>query len=184
MTGTTTGIIERVLAGDPKAFEQLVVDWQIEVWKIVAYALRDQAASEDLMQQVFLNVYTHLSSFDPDRDFGAWLRSIARNEVRKELRRRSRYAQRLEHYRAWYERQLAETPAAESRAGALRTALDHCREGLGPRAREALELRYEQALNAPAIASRLQRSAAAVRQLLVRARQALRRCIETRTDHE
>ena len=51
---------------------------------------------DDLAQEAFLVAYQELSSFDADRDFGKWLRGIARNLVRNEVRKHAR-RQRILH---------------------------------------------------------------------------------------
>ncbi len=175
---TATDTTLRARAGDAEAFDSLVRTWQSEVWKIASYALRDRAATEDLVQAIFLEVYLSLERYDPARDFGAWLRGLARNQVRAALRKEGRRKRQLEAYRQWYER--ASDAEADAREEELRTALAACRQTLSAPVREALTLRYERAQPATSIAERLARSPAAVRQLLVRARTALRRCIEQR----
>ena len=45
---------------------------------------------DDFSQEAFLIAYRELDRFDQDQDFGKWLRGIARNLVRNELRRNAR----------------------------------------------------------------------------------------------
>lgn len=172
--------IQKVLAGDHEAYSTIVRQYQEEVWRIVAFALRSPAATEDLVQEVFVQAYERLDRYTPGTDLGAWLRTIARNRVRNELRRSSRENERLHRYRDhilehWEE----ETPAGE-REDRLRTALADCREKLPDASNQALELRYRQALDFGQIANQLDRTTAAARQLLQRARGTLRGCIEER----
>jgi RNA polymerase sigma-70 factor (ECF subfamily) len=67
------------VAGDPRAFEQ-VVDRHAPRVRAVAYRITGSVAeSEDLAQEVFLRVYRHRESYRADRPFKAWLDRICVN---------------------------------------------------------------------------------------------------------
>ena len=175
--------VERVRAGQIEAFAEIVREYQHQVWRIAAHALRDVAATEDLVQQVFVNVYFKLDQYQSGRDFGAWVRSIARNQVRKAIRDGMRDARKQRLYGEFLAAGLEEEGARASeqeRQQALREALARCREHLSPAAAQALDLRYRRTLGFDEIAAALQRTVAATRQLLGRTRVALRRCVEQR----
>ena len=176
-------IVERVQAGELDAFAGIIRCYQQQVWHIAAYALRDVAATEDLVQQVFVNVYLNLGSYQRGRDLGAWIRTIARNQVRKEIRSNQRLERKLRRYHQWLEATLDRVGESDDPAQDLREALARCREQLAPNTAKALALRYEQAMPFDRIAEALGRTVAATRQLLSRARAALRQCVENRMAH-
>src|ERR1051325_5886905 len=91
-------VVMRVLGGEIDAYEAIVRCYQAEVWKVVAAMLLDMPRTEDLVQQTFINAYQHLHHYQRGRDFGAWLKQIARNQVRQEIRGRAREGHRLERY--------------------------------------------------------------------------------------
>ena len=171
-------IIERVLAGEVDRFAEIIRHHQQDIWRIAAFALRDTAATEDLVQQVFVEAYLALGRFERGRDLGAWLRTIARNQVRKELRRSGRDARKRRSYASWLDAELDAAGEGDGADPELRAALRRCREALAPAAAEALERRYERAQGFEQIAAALERTVAATRQLLSRTRAALRQCIE------
>ena len=177
---TTDSVIDRVRAGDVDAYAEVVRTHQTDVWRVVAWALRDGQAAEDLVQQVFVDAYVKLERYETGRDLGAWLRGIARNRVREELRRRAREDRRMEAYCRHVEARLGDAERAEREQEAMRAALAACREGLAETAREALVMRYERSLGFEEIARALDRTVAATRQLLQRTRLSLRSCIEGR----
>jgi len=184
MTGNVKSAIDAVLGGRIEAYAEVVRAYQSDIWRVVAYALRDVSTTEDLVQQVFVSAYMGLERYDTDRDFGAWLRSIARNLVRNEIRRGVRERGALRTYRESLAARLGDDEATgreEARMEGLRGALEKCREGLSPDAGHALDLRYARSLDFGRIAEALGRTVAATRQLLSRVRLALRRCIEERT---
>ena len=178
-------VVARVTAGDVEAYAEVIQRYQEVAWRIAAFALYDRAATEDLVQQVFVSAFEHLSSYQQGRDFGAWLRTIARNQVRKELRRRGRDVRKLRSYHAYLAARFERADEAELRAHdeRLRQALARCREELAAPSQSALLLRYEQAQGFAAVAEALGRTIAATRQLLTRTRLALRQCIEQRMAH-
>ena len=57
--------------------------------------------------------------------------------------------------------------------------LPRCLEALGPSARQAIDLYYQDDLRMREIAERFKRSEGAVKLLVHRARQAVRRCLES-----
>lgn len=180
-------IVERVRAGEVDAYAEIIRRYQHVVWRIASFALQEVGATEDLVQQVFVNAYEGLGGYQSGRDFGAWLRTIARNQVRRHLRQRSRDERKLRRYHAYlaarFDGDEVQAKEAERREQSLRQALQRCREQLSAPATEALALRYEQAKGFDAIALALGRTVAATRQLLARTRLALRQCIEKRTAH-
>lgn len=178
-------LVARVLAGDREVFGSLVSRHQREVWAVTS-ALLDRAVAENLVQQCFVNAYEHLDQYQAGRDFGAWLRAIARNLVLRELRAAGRETSRLARYREHLLAALgSEDDAAREREAdraahfeRAQRALRGCREQLAPAAARALSLRYEQDLPLPEIAQTLGRTVVATRQLLFRTRLALRACLE------
>ena len=173
---STGEILERVRSGNVGAYAELVRAHQSEVWKVVMFGLHDLDTSADLVQQAFVDAYFALDRFEEGRDFGPWVRGIARNLVRQELRRRGREGRRYSAYREHLE-VTGENERAEEHEQALRKALGHCRDKLEGSAREALDLRYQSSLCFPEIAEKIGRTVAATRQLLQRVRLQLKGCI-------
>ena len=172
--------IQNVLAGQIDEFALIVRTYQPEVWRIAAFAMRDVAATEDIVQQAFVDAYSNLKRYRAGMDFGAWLRTVARNRVRKELRDRARRSARLRFYHERLEQRMGSDMQTLHRER-VRTALAECRKGLSGDAAKAVELRYEKSLDFTAIAESLGRTVAAARQLLSRVRLTLKNCIEERT---
>ena len=173
----TERLVALVLSGELDYYAELVQDYQQDVWRVVAAMLLDTQKTEDLVQQTFVNAYRHLDRFEPGRDFGRWLKEIARNLVRHELRTRCREDRRLELYR----RHLlcsCDDPAAVEAQDSLAEALAVCEQKLPPNAVELVNLRYRRSLDFGQIAAQLGRTVEATRQQLARIRLALRDCIQ------
>lgn len=174
-------IVADVLAGDTPAFADLVRLYQQSVWRIAAAMLRDRDATENLVQQVFVDAYFHLDQYAPGTDFGAWIRTVARNRLRKELRTSGREDRRLAVYRERLaERLRAEASGPRDDSDEYVQALRGCRQALPPREAALLKLRYERGLSFEAIAAKQGQSPEAVQRMISRIRFRLRDCIQNK----
>jgi RNA polymerase sigma factor (sigma-70 family) len=171
-------IIARVRAGYVELYAQLVHRHQAAVFKIAAGALGNRAVASDITQMTFVHAFDHLERFDVDKDFRPWLHTIARNLVRDELRRLERQYRFIAHYRHSAVPDIAKASALEDSEQALHDALARCMQGLQPVAADVVRLHYEQGLSLEEAGQRIGRTMVATRQLLFRARIALRACVE------
>ena len=76
--------------GDGSAnFNQIYGLYRRKVFALCLRLTKDIVASEDLTQDVFLQVYRKMSSFRGDAAFATWLYRVARNVVLMHMRKRS-----------------------------------------------------------------------------------------------
>jgi len=172
-------LVREVLAGDTNAFAGLVRMYESDVWRIAATLLRDRSATENLVQQAFIDAYAHLDQYRLGTDFGAWMRTVARNRLRKELRTASREDRRLAVYREQLaERLKAESPNSHDDGDLYLAALRRCREELPERDATIIRMRYEKGWSFDTIAARQEQTSEAVQRMISRIRARLRACIE------
>jgi RNA polymerase sigma-70 factor, ECF subfamily len=81
------GDVERVLAGDISAFENIVKRWQGPLVNLAYRFCRDRSRAEDMAQEAFLRAYRGLRGWRKDAAFSTWIFAIATNFYRSELRR-------------------------------------------------------------------------------------------------
>ena len=81
----------RVVDGQTALFELLMRRHNERVYRVARAILRDDAEAEDVMQQAYVNAYTHLRQFDRRASFATWLTRIAVHEALARARRRGRY---------------------------------------------------------------------------------------------
>ena len=173
----TGELISRVQAGHVDFYEELVRRYQTSVLQVVSGMLYERNDTEELAQQVFVNAYLHLDSFDVKRDFGPWIRTIARNAVREHLRTTSRYTRRLEAYAVTLDARFADSDRATAHEERLREQLARCLGKLSERSATLVQMRYQKSQSYDEIAGQLGTSAGALRNQLSRTRAKLRACI-------
>ena len=78
------------LAGDGRAFQELVARYRGRLLNFVSRMIGDRERAEDLVQEAFVRVYRHLHRFDRTKKFSTWIYTIASNLAKNELRNRSR----------------------------------------------------------------------------------------------
>jgi RNA polymerase sigma-70 factor, ECF subfamily len=154
-----------VLAGDPGGAAHVIESHRMDVYNASLRILGNPADAEDVTQDTFLAALQRMSTYDPARAMGPWLRTIARNRAIDLLRRRARSP----------EPEVARGESAESlaierlEAGRVRAALAL----LPSRDRALLVLRYWEDQPVEAVARALGMTDGAARVALLRARRAL-----------
>ncbi len=83
----------RFVAGDASAMRDVYRAYSRPIYAVAYRVLRDRALAEEAVQQTFLQAWRAADRFDPGRDLGPWLYTIARRAAvdvyRKERRHRS-----------------------------------------------------------------------------------------------
>ena len=70
-------VVTRVLAGETALFEVLMRRHNERLYRAARAILRDDREAEDVMQEAYVNAYTHLAQFDGRAKFSTWLTKIA-----------------------------------------------------------------------------------------------------------
>jgi RNA polymerase sigma-70 factor (ECF subfamily) len=92
--------VERVLAGDPAAFDGIVRRWQDRLFTLAFRLCRDHGRAEDMTQEAFVKVFRSLGQWRRKSAFSTWMTSVALNAYRSHLRLRPWIAQSLDEERA------------------------------------------------------------------------------------
>jgi RNA polymerase sigma-70 factor (ECF subfamily) len=166
-------LINLALAGRADCFTALMDRHLATVTKRIGKLVRNAAEAEDLLQEVLLKVWLHLSTFRSESSFSTWMTRIAINEALQSFRRdRSRRVA----YGSYDFDSLAspsESPwqslANREKAQTLRNAV----AALPPNYRQVLILRDFEELSEKETANSLHLSLASVKTRLRRARQML-----------
>src|SRR4030095_2911765 len=74
-------IVERIRGGDIALYEILVRRHNQRLYRTIRAILRDDRDVEDVMQQAYVDAYTHLDQFRGTAKFATWLTRIAVNRA-------------------------------------------------------------------------------------------------------
>ena len=180
-------LVDRCREGDPQAFARLVALHESMVLDLATRLLGDPEEAKDLSQEVFIQVYRRLSTFEGRSSLKTWIYRIVLNRCRNRLRfwrrhRRDR-SMPIEDLQPGQEAKVAARTPSESpldslerrevgasvQAALLRVSFDH---------RAILLLREADDLSCAQIAATLGVREGTVKSRLARAREALRRELE------
>jgi RNA polymerase sigma-70 factor (ECF subfamily) len=139
-------------------------------------ATRDSNEADDLFQEVSAVLWEKFGEYDPSRPFKAWAMGIAHIQVLRWRRTsaRSRLVLSAELLEAVSDTTVSLSGELDHRRSHIRA----CLERFGSSARRLFDLRYSESLRVSEIAARLKKTTRAVEMMLVRARQALRSCVD------
>ena len=85
-------LVAAAAKGNNKAFRELLERYRTKILAICIRMLKNKTEAEEAAQDSFVKIYFHLKDFDMTRNFNVWAASIAVNECRDRLRKRSRYS--------------------------------------------------------------------------------------------
>ena len=164
-------IVRRVLAGETALFEIVMRRYNQRVYRAVRAILRDDTESEDVMQQAYLNAFTHLGQFAGGAKFSTWLTRIAINEALGRLRRRRPESPEESMTEI---QSTAPDPEQQASAAEIRNVLESEIAALPDSYRSVIILREVEGLSTGEAAECLSVSEDVVKQRLHRARTMLR----------
>lgn len=156
----------------PEAFEAEALPHLDDLYRTAARVVRDRAAAEDLVQEVYLQAWKSWAKYEPGTNCRAWLYKILFNKIDHHRRRQAARARWLADDDAQLDFAAAPrpAPAAEITDAQVLAALDR----LPARYREVVLLADVQEFSYREIADVLQVPAGTVMSRLSRARAQLR----------
>jgi len=133
-------LIARIAGGDRLAMQVLFARHHVRVYRFVLRLVRNDATAEDLISEVFLDVWRQAGKFEGRSQVSTWMLSIARFKALSVLRRRpeaeldDETAERIED-----QSDDPETALAKKDKGAV---LRNCLTALSTEHREIIDLVY------------------------------------------
>lgn len=180
--------LEALLAGDEKAFEQLVIQESPRLFRVIVRILGDDDEVQSILQETFLQAYQRMHTFRKESKLTTWLYAIGINLARASLRKSRRLSsledQEVERMQPDFNRGMfVETPAVwdPSKVTELSDRQQLVRRGieqLPEDYRAIVVLRDIEEYSTDEVAKMLDISSGAVRVRLHRARGALRKLLD------
>jgi RNA polymerase sigma-70 factor (ECF subfamily) len=171
-------VVGRIRAGEPALFEILMRRYNQRIYRVARAIVRDDSEAEDVMQQAYVNAYTHLDQFAGRAKFSTWLSRIATYEAYARVRRRRRVTETDTMRKPENPPTVVASdeidPERQAYGAELRRALEGALESLPEIYRSAFVLRDVEGLSTAEAAECLDVSEDVVKTRLSRARALLR----------
>jgi RNA polymerase sigma-70 factor (ECF subfamily) len=88
-TSTDSKLIERIAQGDQLAMRTLFVRHHMRLYRFLLRMVHDSSMAEDLLSEVFLDVWRQAAEFEGCSSVSTWLLAIGRFKALSALRRRT-----------------------------------------------------------------------------------------------
>lgn len=182
-------LLARAGLGDRAAFATLYERTSAHLFAVVLRINRDRAQAEDVLQEVYVNVWRAAQSFDAAQSQPlTWLTSIARNRAIDSLRRKQTEPQTQsaplgndsDEERDVYDDIADNAPgplALLSQASDAR-ALSNCMQGLTAQQRQSVALAFYDGLSHAEVAEQMRQPLGTVKSWVRRALLSLKSCLE------
>ena len=181
-------LLARAGLGDRAAFAALYEATSSHLLGVVLRIQRDRAQAEDILQEVYVNVWRAAQSFDAAQSQPlTWLSSIARNRAIDSLRRTQTQPQfkstitSIEEDNDVYDTVADEAPGPLdllSRASDAR-ALSSCMQVLSAQQRQSVALAFFDGLSHAEVAEQMRQPLGTVKSWVRRALMSLKSCLES-----
>lgn len=178
-------LIKAHLKGDPKAFEVLFKKYREQVARLVYSIVKHEALVQDIVQEVFLLVFRHLSKFRQHAAFKTWIYRITVNESLRQLERARRWqplpdgdAERSKIPSTLIVFENGESPERVLIDGEQKALVHDALNSIRPHHRTILVLYYLEDLSVQEIAEVLEIPEGSVKSRLFYARDGLRKVLD------
>jgi RNA polymerase sigma-70 factor, ECF subfamily len=133
-------LVEAIADGDKHALQTLYARHHVKVYRFALRFLRDESAAEDMVSEVFIDVWRQADRFEGRCQVSTWLLAIARNKALSSLRRRSN--EQLDDEVAEFIEDPSDNPEITMQKQERSEILRSCLSELSPAHREIIDLVY------------------------------------------
>lgn len=133
-------LIARIAGGDRLAMQVLYARHHVRVFRFVVRLVRNEATAEDLISEVFLDVWKQAGRFEGRSAVSTWVLSIARFKSLSAMRRRPEAM--LDEEQAEAIEDESDDPEVVAQKKDKSEALQRCLKELSPEHREVIDLVY------------------------------------------
>lgn len=168
-------ILLSVRNGSEKAYQELYEQWVSRLYGFVFQYLKSKDATDDVVQETFLRIWSNRANLNPDVSFKSYLFTIAYHFLLKEMRRQLNNPL-MEDYVEYLNRSSTEIAEAESLMcyDQFVNALKKGKQHLSPRQRIIFEMNKEYGMSISEISEKLSITNQVVRNQLCMALKILR----------
>jgi RNA polymerase sigma-70 factor, ECF subfamily len=133
-------LVQLIASGDKKALQVLFARHNVRVYRFILRFLGDESSAEDLVSEVFFDVWRQADRFESRSQVSTWLMAIARNKALSVLRRRT--TEELDEEVAEFIEDPSDNPEVVMQKTQRSAVLQDCLSQLSPAHREIVDLVY------------------------------------------
>ena len=133
-------LVALIAQRDKQALQQLYSRHHVRIYRFALRFLNDEAAAEDTVSEVFIDVWRQAERFEGRSQVTTWLLAIARNKALSLLRRRS--SEELDDEVAEFIEDPSDNPEVAMLKSQRASVLQDCLTQLSPAHREIVDLVY------------------------------------------
>ena len=137
---TDESLVASIAQGDKRALQTLYGRHSVRIFRFALRFLNDESMAEDMVSEVFLDVWRQAARFEARSKVSTWLLAIARNKALSVLRRRS--TEELDEEMAEAIKDPSDDPEVSMQKQQQISKLQECLTQLSPAHREIVDLVY------------------------------------------
>src|SRR5438128_1793188 len=168
------GLVERYLSGDMTAFDELMIRYERQIYRVCYRFVENREDAMDLAQEVFIKAFEHLPTFRQESSLKTWLYRIAMNHCINHVKKHSQDFVEVTEYtgsvRATVQSQLEDREQREQFRRLVKQ--------LPPKQKAILELRINEQLSYEEIARISGRSISTIKASVFFALEKMRKLIK------
>jgi len=167
-------LVERYLAGDTTAFDEIMIRYERQIYRVCYRFVENRDDAMDLAQEVFIKAFEHLSTFRRESSLKTWLYRIAMNHCINHVKKHSQEFVEVSEY-------TGSIQASTQVQLEDREQREHFRrmvKRLPPKQKAILELRINEQLSYEEIAKMSGRSVSTIKASVFFALEKLRKLVK------
>ena len=141
-------LVERYLAGDVTAFDEIMIRYERQIYRVCYRFVENRDDAMDLAQDVFIKAFEHLSSFRRESSLKTWLYRIAMNHCINHVKKHSQEFVEVTEYTGSIRPSVQAHMEHQEQREQFRRMIKH----LPPKQKAILELRINEQLSYEEIA--------------------------------
>jgi len=167
-------LVERYLAGDMTAFDELMIRYERQIYRLCYRFVENRDDAMDLAQEVFIKAFEHLGSFRRESSLKTWLYRIAMNHCINHKKKHSQEFVEVNEYTG----SVMSSVQSQLEEREQREHLRRMVQQLPPKQKAILELRINEHLSYEEIAHISGRSVSTIKASVFFALEKLRKLVK------
>ncbi len=177
---TDNELINKIQSGSIDDYTLIIERYQGKLQSALSFYCQNSRDVQYFLHETFVMAYSKLNKFNKSYPFYPWLKTIAVNLLREEIRKRKSLSERAAKY---METQLDLESSSTVRDSKL-DALQGCMNELDDTQKELMKKRYWAKESISFLAEKMQRKPSALKMQVLRIRESLKKCIKVKLEVE